>query len=638
MSNPFSAEAAFDYDNFGTVVKTAVRMLDNVLDITAWPLEEQKQEAHNKRRIGLGFTGLGNALAMLCLKYDKEEGRKIAGKIAEEMRNSAYHSSAELAVEKGAFPLLDADKYLASPFIQRLPKKIREAIKKHGVRNSHLTSIAPTGTISLAFADNASNGIEPAFSWFYTRNKRMADGSKQAFMVEDHAYRLYREMGGDVSHLPDYFVNALEMHALDHMNMVAAVAPFIDSAISKTVNVPADYPFEDFQELYMEAWKSGLKGITTYRPNSITGAVLEVKTAEQPADLKESQEADPDRRIVLSEVKTPSLSSLRWPGRPKLKGGNPSWTFMVENGTEDFAVFVGHVENGRAHPFEVWVNGSEQPRGLGAVAKTLSMDMRCQDRALLKLKLESLVKTSDDKQFDLELGESVVRVTSASAALAKVVQFRVEQLGVLEPEEGEATPVVDALFARKEPKTGPDGTLSWTVDIYNPATNDDFVLGLKELVLPNGQRRPFSVWMSGDYPRDLSGLCKLLSIDMRVIDPAWIGMKLRKLLNYAEAGGNFFAKVPGSEKSQNWPSTVAYIARLMIHRYAMLGILSEEGYPVEEMGIMVRVDGDGEQVVEQASLIAVMAGKECPECHNHSLIKKDGCDFCTSCGHVGSCG
>jgi ribonucleoside-diphosphate reductase alpha chain len=196
---------------------------------------------------------------------------------------------------------------------------------------------------------------------------------------------------------------------------------------------------------------------------------------------------------------------------------------------------------------------------------------------------------------------------------------------------------MDAMFARKEPKSGSDGTMSWSVDISNPQTGDDFVLFLKELVLPNGQRRPFSMWMAGSYPRELDGLCKMLSMDLRVIDPAWIGMKLRKLLSYAEPQGDFFARLPASEKSQSWPSTVAYVARLVIHRFAMLGVLTEEGFPVENMGVMVPEQGDlfEDGNVEQMKTVA---GKPCPECGNPALIKRDGCEFCTACGHIGACG
>ena len=639
VRQPFGDKPSFDFKAFEKVVRMSVRMLDNVLDLTVWPLKEQEREAQNKRRVGLGFTGLGDALIMMKLRYDSEEGRRFAAKISEAMRDAAYDASVDLAAEKGAFPLFDADKYLAEPHCaSRLPDAIKARIRKHGIRNSHLLSIAPTGTISLAFADNASNGIEPPFSWFYTRKKRMADGGTQEYLVEDHAYRVWRMMGGDTDKLPEYFVSAMSMSALDHMNMVAAVAPFIDTAISKTVNVPVDYPFADFESLYIEAWRAGLKGITTYRPNSVLGSVLSVEpTSAAPQDLSASQDGDPDRRITLNTAPSPALASLKWPNRPKMKEGNPSWTYMVEGDAGDFAVVVGHVENGRSTPFECWVNATEEQRGLSAIAKTLSMDMRCRDRVWLKSKLEALAKTGGDKRYAFELGEKTVYATSAAAALGQVVMHRVSQLGALEVEAGEATPVVDALFAKKEPKSGTDGTMSWSVDVVNPQTEDDFVLFVKELVLPNGQRRPFSMWLAGSYPSELDGLCKMLSLDMRVIDPAWIGMKLRKLLTYAEPQGDFFARIPGLDKSQSWPSTVAYIARLLIHRYAMLGILTEEGVPVEEMGVMVPEQAD---LFEGESNVSVqpLAGKKCPECGNHALIKKDGCEFCTACGHVGACG
>ena len=642
--NPFTAEAEFDSPNFVRAVALAARMLDNVLDATVWPLEEQKAEAAAKRRIGIGFTGLGDTLVMLRLKYNSDEGRNMAARIAEMMRDAAYEASVDLAIEKGKFPLFDAEQYLAAPhFASRLPEKIKARIREHGIRNSHLLSIAPTGTISLAFADNASNGIEPPFSWFYFRNKRMPDGSKKSIQVEDHAWRLYRHLGGDVENLPDYFVTALEMSALDHMEMSAAVQPYIDTAISKTVNVPADYPFEDFESLYMAAWKRGLKGITTYRPNSVLGAVLEVKPVEPTPEAQQAPELlqgtaqpDTDRRVVLQTMPNPALASLRWPGRPEQPAGSNAWVYMIDHPAGSFAVFISHVSNGQDYPYEVWVNGAEQPRGLGALAKTLSMDMRAQDRGWLNMKLAALEKAGGDDAFDMAFpptGEKV-RVPSLVAGFAKIVRYRCEQLGALKMKENEPAPVLDAMFSRKEPKVNPDGTMSWTVDVLNGAGGDDFVLCLKELVLPDGQRRPYSVWLSGEYPRALDGLCKVLSHDMRVIDPAWIGMKLRKLLDFPEPLGDFMARVPGSDKSQTWPSTVAYMARLMIHRYAMLGILTEEGYPVSEAGILATP----QKREKQQPALHIIAGKKCNECGNRTVIKKDGCDFCTACGAIGACG
>ena len=302
----FGGVPSFDFDAFERVVATQVRALDNVLDVTFWPLPQQREESAAKRRIGVGFTGLGNALAMLCLRYDREEGRGKAAKIAERMRNAAYTASIALAKEKGAFPKFEADGYLETgTFASRLPDAIQAEIRRHGIRNSHLLSIAPTGTVSLAFADNASNGIEPPFSWMYRRKKREADGSTSEYAVEDHAWRLYRELGGDVNALPDYFVNALGMTAGEHIAMMQAVQPFVDTAISKTVNVAADYPFDDFKNLYHQAWRAHLKGMATYRPNSILGSVLDTGStaADAAAAAAAAAPVDPMRTVIESRPK-----------------------------------------------------------------------------------------------------------------------------------------------------------------------------------------------------------------------------------------------------------------------------------------------------------------------------------------------
>lgn len=523
-------------------------------------------------------------------------------------------------------------------FASRLPAEVKDKIRKHGLRNSHLLSIAPTGTISLAFADNASNGIEPPFSYTYTRRKRMADGTFKEYAVEDYAWRLYRHMGGDVTKLPDYFVTALEISAQAHKDMVAAVAPSIDTSISKTVNVPEDYPYTDFEDLYLTAWKAGLKGLATYRPNAVLGSVLSVTPKAEAKPAQDVEIIDANRRLSIKSLPAPVLASLRWPGRPELPDGNAAWTYMLATPAGEFALFVGHMEPSEGSkstfPFEVWVNGADQPRGLGAVAKTLSMDMRANDRGWLQLKLDALARTIEEKSFEMRFpphGEKKL-MPGVVSAFAQVVRYRCEKLKALEAHgTAEApTPVLDSMFVREEPKTGTEGTLSWTVDIQNPATGEDFMLGLKEITLPDGVTRPYSMWLSGNYPRALDGLSRILSLDMRVLDPAWIGMKLRKLLNYPEPLGHFMARVPGEQRQQNWPSTVAYMAALIIHRYARLGILDEQGYPVREMGILEAPRDDNEPRLMQGGL--------CNECGNHSVIRKDGCDFCTACGAVGTCG
>ena len=379
VAAPFTDAVSFDYDKFKSVVSIAIRMLDNVLEATAWPLPQQQAEAQSKRRIGLGYLGIGSTLVMMGLRYDSDEGRVVAQKISEVMRDAAYLASAELAKEKGTFPLFDSDKYLSGLFAKRLPKNLRTIIAKNGLRNSHLLSIAPTGTITLAFADNASNGIEPAFSWVYNRKKRMADGESKIYEVADHAWRLYRHLGNDVSDdnkLPEQFVTALNMSATDHMKMLQVVQPFIDSSISKTVNVPADYPYEDFQNLYMDAWRAGLKGLATYRPNSILGSVLSVSA--EPAVPQIATTPDDD------------LLRKQFDGRPfgDLESVTSKVQYMTYEGkktvylTVSFIHLQGMIGGERAtieRPFEFFMPAGQKNDGqqwISASMRLLSMAAR----------------------------------------------------------------------------------------------------------------------------------------------------------------------------------------------------------------------------------------------------------------------
>ena len=654
VRDPFSAKPEFDEAGFAEVVAVATRMLDNVLDVTPWPLPAQAQEAGNKRRVGLGFTGLGDALVMLNLRYDSREARDMAGHISEVMRDAAYSASSDIAAERGSFPLFNADLYLSGgSFASRLPQALKDKIRAQGLRNSHLLSIAPTGTISLAFADNASNGIEPAFSWTYTRKKRLPQtegGGFKEYAVEDHAWRLYRHLFGADAPLSDAFVTALELSAADHASMVAAVAPYIDTSISKTVNVPADYPYEDFQNLYIQAWQTKLKGLATYRPNSVLGSVLSVTPeVKQPEPLRADVDGT-NQRLRVERLPNAVVASLRWPGRPDMPGGNPAWSYLIQHPHGDFALFIGELPLdgpdgglfGRNLPFEVWVNGAEQPRGLSALAKTLSMDLRTNDAAWLRLKLDALATVAEERAFEMPMPPSGEKrlFPGVVAATAAVIRWRCEQLGALA--DGGATPVVDAMFSRNEPRTGTSGTLAWAVDVDNPATNEQFTLTLKEVVLPTLDggtvTRPCAMGFSGNYPKALDGLARLLSLDMRVMDPGWIAMKLRKLLNVGEPLGHFMAPVPslnGERRQQVWPSTVAYVARLVIHRYAMLGILDEAGQPLADMGLL---QAPAPKLAAAAGTLQVQAGKPCPECGNATMIHKDGCDFCTACGYVGQCG
>ncbi|MDW3224909.1 MAG: adenosylcobalamin-dependent ribonucleoside-diphosphate reductase [Paracoccaceae bacterium] len=283
VSDPFEEAAALDEDAMQDLVATAVRMMDNVVDVSRFPLEAQAAEAQAKRRIGLGVTGLADALLMVGLRYGSDEAARQTERWLRAIARAAYLASVDLAKEKGAFPLFDADAFLSSGSMQGMDEDVREAVRKHGIRNALLTSIAPTGTISL-YAGNVSSGIEPVFAYAYTRKVLQKDGSRTEEEVVDYAVTLWREKFGDAP-LPEYFVNAQTLAPLEHVKMQAAAQKWVDSSISKTINCPEDISFEAFKDVYMEAWDTGCKGCTTYRPNAVTGSVLSV-AEEKPEGLE----------------------------------------------------------------------------------------------------------------------------------------------------------------------------------------------------------------------------------------------------------------------------------------------------------------------------------------------------------------
>ena len=283
VSNPFEDGAQMDEEALNELVATAVRMMDNVVDASRFPLEAQAEEARNKRRIGLGVTGLADALLMLGLRYGSETAAAQTEAWLKQIARASYLASVELAKEKGAFPLFDADKYLATGNMMNMDDDVRDAIREHGIRNALLTSIAPTGTISL-YAGNVSSGIEPVFAYAYTRKVLQKDGSRTEEEVVDYAVSLWRDKFGDRD-LPDYFVNAQTLAPLDHVRMQAAAQKWVDSSISKTINCPEDISFEAFKDVYMEAFETGCKGCTTYRPNDVTGSVLSVSETANSNEL-----------------------------------------------------------------------------------------------------------------------------------------------------------------------------------------------------------------------------------------------------------------------------------------------------------------------------------------------------------------
>ncbi|AXX98740.1 adenosylcobalamin-dependent ribonucleoside-diphosphate reductase [Profundibacter amoris] len=354
VNDPFEENARLDETALDDLVRTAVRMMDNVIDTSRFPLEAQAQEAHAKRRIGLGVTGLADALLMVGLRYGSDQAAQQTEEWMKQIARAAYLASVDLAKEKGAFPLFDADKYLASGTMQMMDDDVRDAIRKYGIRNALLTSIAPTGTISL-YAGNVSSGIEPVFAYAYTRKVLQNDGTRTEEEVVDYAVQLWREKFGD-KELPDYFVNAQTLAPLDHVKMQAAAQKWVDSSISKTINCPEDISFADFQDVYMQAWDSGCKGCTTYRPNDVTGSVL---TVSETSD--KTPEADTGADVVyLSEPLD----------RPKELEGN---TYKLKWPESEHAIYItvnDLVVNGHRRPFEVFINSKNMEHFAWTVALT----------------------------------------------------------------------------------------------------------------------------------------------------------------------------------------------------------------------------------------------------------------------------
>ena len=354
VSKPFAKGANLDEAGMADLVATAVRMMDNVVDASRFPLEAQRREAEAKRRIGLGVTGLADALLMVGLRYGSEEAAAQTEIWMHQIARAAYLASVELAKEKGAFPLFDADGYLASGAMQQMDADVRDAIAENGIRNALLTSIAPTGTISL-YAGNVSSGIEPVFAYAYTRKVLQKDGSKTEEEVIDYAVQMWRDKMGDAE-LPNYFVNAQTLAPLEHVRMQAAAQKWVDSSISKTINCPEDISFEAFKDVYMAAWDQGCKGCTTYRPNAVTGSVLSVSS-----ESEKTPEIDIGADVVyISEP----LS------RPEALEGQ---TYKVKWPDSEHAIYITVNDlllNGHRRPFEVFINSKNMEHFAWTVALT----------------------------------------------------------------------------------------------------------------------------------------------------------------------------------------------------------------------------------------------------------------------------
>ncbi len=422
VADPFEDAAHLDEAALSDLVATAVRMMDNVVDASKFPLPEQAAEAQAKRRIGLGVTGLADALLMLGLRYGSDEAARQTERWLHSIARAAYLASVDLAKEKGAFPLFDAEKFLASGAMADMDDDVRDAIREHGIRNALLTSIAPTGTISL-YAGNVSSGIEPVFAYAYTRKVLQKDGSRTEEEVVDYAVQMWRDKFGDAE-LPDYFVNAQTLTPLDHVKMQAAAQKWIDSSISKTINCPEDISFDAFKDVYMQAWDQGCKGCTTYRPNDVTGSVLTVSESDDTAPGESAtapHEVDGGDVIYMSEPLD----------RPQSLEGS---TYKLKWPDSEHAIYLtinDIVIGGRRRPFEVFINSKNMEHYAWTLALTRMISAVFRRGGDVSFVVEELKAVFDPRGGAWVKGKYI---PSILAAIGGVIEQHMISIGFLEGE------------------------------------------------------------------------------------------------------------------------------------------------------------------------------------------------------------
>ncbi len=461
VREPFTENARFDIERLREVVPVAVRMLDNAIDVSRFPLDAQAQEARAKRRMGLGVTGLADALIMCRVRYGSDEAVRLASQWMAEIERAAYLASAEIAAEKGAFSLYDKDAYLAGETIAHLDADVREAIAAHGIRNALLTSIAPTGTISL-FADNVSSGLEPVFSFSYTRHILQPDGSRKDEEVSDYAYRLYRRLFVENGELPSYFVDSQRLTPNEHVVMQAAIQKHVDSSISKTINVPADIDFEHFKDVYLKAYDLGCKGCTTYRPNEITGSVLEVKPKEkEEAEAQRKREAEraaleARARSEAEELSVADEGQEELPlGAPPARhrdafeaggvvymtqpldrpGTLPGRTYKLKWPESDHAIYItinDVVQDGRRRPFEIFINSKNVEHFAWTVGLTRMISAVFRRGGDVSFVVEELKAVFDPRGGQWMNGRYV---PSLLAAIGDVIEHHLIDIGFIKGRE-----------------------------------------------------------------------------------------------------------------------------------------------------------------------------------------------------------
>ncbi len=437
VCDPFTREARLDLAALARLVPVAVRLMDNVIDVSRFPLPEQTHEAKAKRRIGLGITGLADALILCGARYGSAQAVELTAQWLKAIEREAYLASTALAAEKGPFPLFDKAAYLAGETVASLDQDVRDAIAAHGIRNALLTSVAPTGTISL-FADNVSSGLEPVFSFSYTRRVLMPDGTRKEEEVSDYAYRLFRRLKGEGTPLPEYFVDAQQLTPADHLIMQATVQKYVDSSISKTINIPADFPFERFKDVYLQAYELGCKGCTTYRPNEVTGAVLEVR--KEAGDAKQQPELPlpaPQRQAKPADAYDGGVVYMTQPlSRPEELPGKTYKIRWPENEHALYITLNDIVQDGRRRPFEIFINSKNMEHYAWTVALTRMISAVFRRGGDVSFVVEELKAVFDPRGGAWMEGRYV---PSLLAAIGDVIERHMIDIGFM-PAKRSATP------------------------------------------------------------------------------------------------------------------------------------------------------------------------------------------------------
>ncbi|MEM0948882.1 MAG: adenosylcobalamin-dependent ribonucleoside-diphosphate reductase [Pseudomonadota bacterium] len=629
VKDPFTDHAALDEDALDALVATAVRMMDNVVDASKFPLLQQDEEAQAKRRIGLGVTGLADALLMIGARYGSEAAAELTGRWLKRLARAAYLASSEIAVEKGAFPLFDRDAFLASGALADMDADVRDAISENGIRNALLTSIAPTGTISL-YAGNVSSGIEPVFAYAYTRKVLQKDGTRTEEEVVDYAVRLWRELNGDAP-FPEHFVNAQELTPAEHVRMQAAAQKWVDSSISKTINVPEDISFEAFKDVYLQAYESGCKGCTTYRPNEVTGSILSV-AADGSGNAEEAQAkgfADALRRRLeetdrtLREIAEQSGVSYEALKKVLQRSGETS----SEN-----AVRV-------ARAFGMGLEEFLALDGAGAPPDTIAARIEAAAAAVGIDDIPTLAEKAGvdpDRIASWDAGKKPTNRDARAVAEALGVTSRwllfAEGDGPLHPGKNtqDATPAAPEVVSRSvadpatphgdvvyisEPLDRPQALEGQTYKLKWPDSGHAIYITLNDIVV-GGHRRPFEIFINSKNMEHFAwtvALTRMISaVFRRGGDVSFVVEELKAVFD--PRGGAWM-------DGKYIPSILAAIGGVIERHMIAIGFLEGEG-------LGLKSDPRAEVVN-----LAGSPGRACPACGSYDIAMIEGCETCLSCGY-----